>query len=133
MTEPRRKDTIEDFSAALIRSKLATERNVAILIERYRFEFLPTTNLPDTISAFCNFLVIQQVLTPWQIDKLRHAKWKGFFLDDYVFFDQLGLDSEYCYYLARHTGTGKFARLAITPFHRSNGPGIEYRVDYEWD
>jgi hypothetical protein len=133
MNEPARNDTIENFTTALVRSQLVDDNEVAVLVERYRSEYLPTVATPDTITAYCNFLVTEGVVTPWQIGMLRLGKWKGFFLDEYVFVDMLGATPEFDFYLVRNTHTGKYARLAVTPREPATGPEIEYHLDYSWE
>ena len=125
--ESRRIDRVEDLLADLVRSGLATDQQASGLINNYREVFLASSKLPDTLAAFCTFLVASQIVTTWQCEKLRHGKWRGFFLDDFVLLDSLGPDNEVSYYLARNSTNGEVVSLAITPPSPTISE-IEYRV-----
>jgi hypothetical protein len=120
--------TPEEFLRLLIRSELATEEESAALLAEFREEYLKSTWLPDTITAFCSYLVGAGHLTTWQCAKLRQGQWKGFYLGGFELLDLLSIDKEFSYFLARDIRDDAIVRLAITPPARAKGHRIEYRV-----
>jgi hypothetical protein len=130
MSKRDRADTVDQMVAALIRSALVTEDRAAALLTEYRTDFAPSSGMPDTVTAFCTYLVSIEEVTTWQCEKLRNGQWKGFFeLDDYELLDKLGSDDEYGYYLGRHTAKGTFVRLAIRLAH-GKSHRINFRIDH---
>jgi hypothetical protein len=124
--------SIDELVGILVRSGLATEQEAAEYLRRYRDEYLKTTRMPDTITAFCRFLVANDILTTWQCWKLRNGQWKGFYLDDFVIIDFQGKNHEFSYYLARDTRDDAIVVLEITPMNRAKGPETEYRVHHHF-
>ncbi|HEX2475621.1 MAG TPA: hypothetical protein VHK01_12800 [Lacipirellulaceae bacterium] len=121
--------TPEEFLRLLIRSELATKEESAALLAEFREVYLKSTWLPDSITAFCSYLVGAGHLTTWQCAKLRQGQWKGFYLGGFELLDLVSIDEEkFSHYLARNTGDDAIVRLAITPPARANGHDIEYRV-----
>jgi hypothetical protein len=120
--------TIEEFLPLLIRSELATEPQASELLVRYQEEHLPTTDVPDSLTSFCSFLVADGMLTTWQCTKLRNAQWKGFYLDGWLFLDHADLDQDYSYFLVRHTTEGTIAQMAVVPPARWKGRDVDYRI-----
>ena len=127
--ESRRTDSIEVLVGDLVRSGLATDQQASDLVSVYSEVFLASSQLPDTLTAFCTFLVASETVTTWQCEQLRNGKWKGFLLDNFVLLDSLGPDSEFGYFLARNKTDGEVVSLAITPLNRTSSSKIEYRVD----
>jgi hypothetical protein len=130
--EDRRVKTIDELSALLTASQLASQEEVASLKERFgsgdtRFD------LPDTVTGFCAFLVAEGVLSPWQCEKLRNGQWKGFFLDAYELLDHLGHDDHHNYYLARDAKRARFVRVIVTHSVYAKGNQFEYRIDEHLD
>lgn len=121
-------DDIDGFNAYLARSRLVDPEQLHVLMKAYRSEFLPSANLPNTITSLCSFLVGRGVLTTWQCGKLRRGQYKSFFLDQFKLMDTLGHDDDFGYYLALDTQTGGFVKLAITPAAKMKGTAIEYRL-----
>jgi hypothetical protein len=124
--------SIEELVPVLIRSGLATEQEAAHFYTQYRNEFLKKVRIPDTLTAFCSFLVAHGNLSTWQCWKLRQGQWKGFRLDDFVLVDFLDKDQECSYYLARNTRDDAFVCLAIVPMAHSKGKEIEYRIAHHF-
>jgi hypothetical protein len=106
--------TVEEFFSILARSALIPEQQGIKLIAHYRDEYLTTSKLPDTITAFCDFLVTRMGLTVWQCAKLRNGQYKGFIWNNFVILDMLDADEKFSYYLARDTADGKCVRLGFT-------------------
>ncbi len=129
MIEDRRVKSIDQFLVLLAQSKLADERQIECLKRRFREEYLPASDLPNTVTTFCTFVVGQGVLTPWQCEKLRNGQWKGFFLDSYALLDELGHDHRHNYYLGRDVQSGRFIRIIVTQPRHAKSAQIEYRVD----
>ncbi len=115
MIEDRRVKSIDQFLVLLAQSKLADETQIDALKRQFRNEYLPASDLPDTVTTFCTFVVGQGVLTPWQCEKLRNGQWKGFFLDTYALLDSIGDDHRNNYYLGHDMQSGRFIRNPGTP------------------
>jgi hypothetical protein len=77
MSDLRRIDNIEDFVDVWARSQLSTPEEASRVLTAYRQDFLPASQMPDTISSLCVYLASQGVLSPWQCEMLRSSKWKG--------------------------------------------------------
>jgi hypothetical protein len=127
MNLPHQVNRVKEFAAILVRSGLADQQAVTSLLARYRNDYLPESKDPDTITAFCCFLVATGVLTPWQCDKLRRGQWKGFFYHDFVILDTLGFDGAVGHYLTRNINTGAYVDLTF----RRTETGVECIVDHE--
>jgi hypothetical protein len=80
-----------------------------------------------TVESFCDFLVETGRLTKWQCNKLHMGKWKGFYLDDYLFLEQIGKGADYSSYKARDTRNGRIVCLVVTPIAMTGR--IQYRVE----
>ena len=132
MEIPGRVNSIDEFREILVRSQLVTVEEMDRLSVVYHNGYLASSMLPHSITAFCTFLITKGVISPWQCAKLRDGRWKGFFADSYRILDHLECDGNYSYYLARENETGVCVRLRITPPSRTQGSGIEYRVDREF-
>jgi len=68
-----------------------------------------------SLDTLIEFLIRKEILTSWQADKLRHGKYKGFFIDNYVVLDHSQVHDAYSTFLARDTITGRQVTLAIWP------------------
>ncbi len=108
-------DEFEGFVELLRRSGLATERAVGELVERYRKNYLPATRLPDTVTAFCSFLVAENVLTTWQCTKLRECRYKGSRVGHWLFLDELGGRTKERLFFARDERGLGHAILKVIP------------------
>jgi hypothetical protein len=124
--------TIDEFLPVLVRSELVTQPKSSELVARYQEEYLPTTDVPDSLTAFCSFLIADGTLTTWQCTKLRNAQWKGFYLDGWLILDHIDLDQDCSYFLVHHTTQDTFARMAVTPPTRWKGREIEYRITHRF-
>jgi hypothetical protein len=116
--------TVDEFAPILVRSKLSTQEQAVDFVAKYHEQPKPG-NLPDTLTAFCSFLVGEGLVTSWQCINLRNGQWKGFYLDHYLLLDKVYEDSKRRHYLARGTTDGAYVRLAISP---SRGPEIHYEM-----
>lgn len=120
--------SIPAFTAALVRSGLVTEETCNTLVMEYRTQFLSGTDLPDSITAFCSYLVSANILTNWQVAKLRAGQWKGFFVDAFVIMDILGHEGQFTHFLARDTNSERrYVRLAVD-IGASREHSIKYHV-----
>jgi hypothetical protein len=127
-------DSVEDFTRLLVRSGLVSEDRVAVLVDEFHNQFLPTSKLANTITAFCSFAVGNGEITSWQCEKLRKGQWKGFFdLEGFVMLDNFEPDSEYAHFLARDLKTGGIVRVAVTPPSKWKDGRVEFRVDHRYE
>ncbi|WP_425397666.1 hypothetical protein [Aeoliella sp.] len=132
MGDHRDVNTIEELVELWVRSKLATEQMAADHVRAYRENFLDSSPLPDTITAFCSYLVSAGALTPWQCQMLRNGKWKGFYLDRYEIVDQLRREDGLIQCLARDTEKDTYVQLSIVTPPHATGPRVQYTVDREF-
>lgn len=119
---------VDRFMELAVRSGLLAGDQARSLLEQFRST--PPEELPfgATITSLMVFLVATGNLTPWQCDKLRHGKHKGFFLDKFKLIDWQRTNDEESLYIAQDTNTGKIWELAITPRSQTNSEDIVYRV-----
>ncbi len=130
MDAPRLINTIDEYVPLLIRSGLVSEGEVAKLLSEYRSQYLPTQRLPDTITAWCAFLVGAGSISPWQSERLRHGQWKGFVFEGYTLLDRLGSDDSHSFYFARSVATNALVRLSICAPQPGRSP--RFSVDHEY-
>jgi hypothetical protein len=116
--------TVDEFVPILVRSKLSTQEQAVDFVAKYHEQPKPA-NLPDTLTAFCSFLVGEGIITTWQCMKLRNAQWKGFYLGKYLLLDNVYEDDKGSHYLARRATDGMYFGLAVS---RSEGADIKYTV-----
>src|SRR5262245_4077178 len=120
--------TIEGFIDFWVRSQLTTQEEALTHQHAYKETFLRASSIPDSITAFCCYLVSAGALSCWQCDMLRRHKWKGFFLDHYEVVDLVGYDDDSSYYLARDLDTKEYVKLAVVLKDPTKGPPAAYHV-----
>lgn len=130
MSTPNR-HSIEFFLDLIRRSGLVHEGLVGELVDRFQQSPYFHARLPESITAFCSFLVAENVLTTWQCAKLREWRFRGFILGDWTILDEIGREADARLFLARESqGTGQ-AILRIWPPKERFGPRLEVvrRID----
>jgi len=123
--------SIEFFLELIRRSGLVADGEVGTLVERFRKSPYYYARLPESITAFCSFLVAANVLTTCQCAKLREWRFRGFFLDEWVLLDEIGRENDARLFLSRELhGTGQ-AILRIWPPKGRFGPRLDVvrRID----
>jgi hypothetical protein len=84
-------DRLDDFVRLTVDSGLVDARGMEQCLARFHKVESRSSPFGDTITAFSAFLVTHDVLTCWQIDKLRRGQYKGFYdIPDYRLLDRLG-------------------------------------------
>jgi hypothetical protein len=126
----QRVDNIGEIIGLLSRSGLTSEEDASRCFDTYAKSCVAINSIPDGITAFCIFLISTGVVTPWQCDKLRQGKWKGFFYQEFEFLDCIGVDYNYSYYLAKDTRTNSYVRLRMSPASRYLGNQTECHVEH---
>jgi hypothetical protein len=119
---------IDQFVNLLVNSRLSSQHEAEGLVASFQIE-CRKENSPETVEAFCDFLIATNLFTEWQCEKLRMGKYKGFYLDNYLMLEQVGKDDKSSSYKARDTRNGKIVCLIVTPPLYAKGTGIEYRVE----
>lgn len=122
--------TVDQFATLIVKSQIWSESEASAAAKLFAAE-CRRSKTPPRVESFCDFLVASNRLTAWQCDKLRAAKWKGFYLDQYLLLEHVGKDSVSSSYRARDTRDGKLVVLAVTPRNRMDDRTdgrIEYRV-----
>lgn len=133
MNDRQPRDPFEDFIGLLVRSRLVAAAKVEALLDDYRENFLPDHGWPDTLAAFCNYLVASGALTVWQCARLRDRRWKGFILGDLLLLDRIRQDGDDLIYLARWLGDGTYVDLRVSPPESTPDKSIKYEVVREYE
>lgn len=115
---------LDKFLELLQRSELARPSEVVA----WCAEFPITSTDSQAVDELCRHLTGKGVLTPWQCDKLRQGKWKGFFLDGYCLLGQIGKDDTSSTYLCREVATHKYVAMRVTPPHFSTDGLFRYEI-----
>jgi hypothetical protein len=124
MSTPNR-HSIEFFLDLIRRSGLVPDGIVGELVDRFQHSAYFRARLPESIAAFCSFLVAENVLTTWQCAKLREWRFRGFILGDWTLLDEIGRESTARVFLARKSHVTDKAILRIWPPIGRFGPRLE--------
>jgi len=103
--------SIEVFIETLRRSGLIDEVQLHHLVEEFWSVSQP---FGATLTSLTSFLIGRQVLTEWQVAKLREKKFKGFFLDQFVLLDHVDSSSDSSRYLARDRTSGRLVVVTVS-------------------
>jgi eukaryotic-like serine/threonine-protein kinase len=120
---------VNDFAVLAVRSGLISKERLSALISESRETERNTGVGVGELAALVELLTSRGILTPWQCQKLREGKFKGFLLDQYRLLDHLRDDDSYNYYLALNTASRERLVLRI---HQPKGwwfGKIRYDVD----
>jgi eukaryotic-like serine/threonine-protein kinase len=101
---------IDKFLELVIRSGLLDS---SVLRDVY-LGFDTRRNDADSLNQLCAHLIALKSLTPWQCEKLRQGKFKGFFLDGYCLLSRLSVDETTSTYLCKEVATGNRVAMAVT-------------------
>jgi hypothetical protein len=83
-----------------------------------------------TLTALTSELIARNLLTAWQVAKLREEKYKGYFLDEFVLLDMLDHGLDFSRYLARDTRNGRLVALKVFPRgRRKSADAVNYEVE----
>jgi hypothetical protein len=103
--------TIEGFIETLRCSSLIDEAQLQHLVEEFWSVSHP---FGATLTSFTSFLIGRQILTGWQVAKLRERKFKGYFLDQFVLLDHVDSSSDSSRYLARDRTSGRLVIVTVS-------------------
>jgi hypothetical protein len=116
---------IDKFLLLLFASGLLTFSELRDACAGFDVKRIDDTSLDD----LCQHLIAKNAITPWQVDKLRQGKWKGFWLDHYRLLSQTGRAETETTYLAEEWPSGRQVALVVTPPKvRKEGQPL-YRVE----
>ena len=73
-----------------------------------------------TAREICDWLQKQSLITEWQSEKLRQAKFRGFFLGPYKLLSRVARGGMSNIYAARHRDSGEVHALKVLPPARTN-------------
>jgi hypothetical protein len=117
---------IDRFLTFLVDSQLFGTPEAEQVASLFRDE-CAKAGAPVSAEEFGEFLIATDRITRWQCEKLLDGKWKGFYLDNYLILEQIGVDFARSYYKARNARDGQLVRLNITPSQEP--PHIRYTVE----
>lgn len=125
-------ESIEEFAELLARSGITTVQQANDYVAQFRAEHPAEADSASAVTELCGFLTTGGRVTAWQCEKLQLGKWRGFYLDNYLFLEQVGKgghdqSSYYSSYKARDTKDGNLVCVFVRPARYTKG-GIEYRV-----
>ena len=103
--------SVESFISVLQRSGLVDQTIVEQQFERFREE-----SATQTAESLAQFLVRQNVVSPWQAGKLLQGKHKGFFLGRYKLISLLGKGGMSSVYLAEHVVMQRRCAIKVLPW-----------------
>jgi serine/threonine protein kinase len=106
----------ESFIAVVQKSGLVEADRLQRLVEEFRSQ---QANDPSA-DALADYLVAQQVLTPWQAEKLLQGKHKGYFLGKYRLLSLLGRGGMSHVYLGEHVLMRRRCAIKVLPAKRVN-------------
>ena len=110
------KITLDSFLAVLGKSTLVPAERLSALLETFRKQH-PAVNEGQ---PFAEALIAQNVITPWQAEKLLQGKHKGFFLGKYRLLALLGKGGMSSVYLAEHVLMRRRCAIKVLPAKRVN-------------
>lgn len=110
------KITLDSFLAVLSKCGLVPPERLAALVEAYRAQHPEVTEG----QPFAEALIAQNVITPWQAEKLLLGKHKGFFLGKYRLLALLGKGGMSSVYLAEHVLMRRRCAIKVLPAKRVN-------------
>ena len=106
--------TPESFLNIVRESKLLTKDKIKSLITEMQGSSVDLTST----STIASWLVEQGHLTDWQVDKLKQARHKGFFLGKYRLLRLLGKGGMSSVYLAEHTLMRRRCAIKVLPIKK---------------
>ena len=105
-------DRIDDFVRLVADSRLVDIRHIRQSLAEFHEARGELSLFDDTITAFSAFLVSHDVLTCWQVAKLRQGQFKGFYeISSYRLLDHLECST----YLAESVASGEVVAIEISP------------------
>jgi|GEM_PF-6477505 len=111
-------DRIDDFVRLVADSRLVDIRHVRQSLAEFHESRGELSRFGDTITGFSAFLVSHDVLTCWQVAKLRQGQFKGFYeISGYRLLDNLGgsIAGKTSTYLAESVPSGEVVAIEISP------------------
>lgn len=111
----RKVNTVAGLAKLLMTSGLASAEETSQLLEQFRELNRDDAQALECVTDLTSFLISSGTLTAWQVEKLRHGQWKGFFLAGHRVLDIVGHDEDRTFCLARNVETGTIVRLAVKP------------------
>ena len=92
----------------------------------------PSGTDPGSVEAFCEFLVAREIFTPWQCEKLKEGRYKGFFVachTRYRILSWVRTEEEYTVYLVEDTQTKAHLHMRVTPPSRLPGDTGKFQIE----
>ena len=130
MSEPLPVCDLDEFCGFLSASRIVDVNQLTALREEFDGDVTFGVIYGESLTGFTRFLVAKDIVTCWQIAKLRQRKYKGFLLDEYFIYDLLGYDNDGSRYLARDIRTKQLVILCVRPADRRRPDGEpEYSVE----
>ena len=128
----RRIDQIDEFVGLIVASGLVDARQMRQFLSDFNNSLKQSSRCGDTITAFSAFLVSREVLTRWQVEKIRQGKYKGFFeIAEYRLLEHLCHTERSTTYRAENTTTRQVVALDVS-INRSSGK-IQHQVSRVYD
>ena len=106
----------EQFIEVVKRSNLVEEEALAAGIGRVKKA--AGGKLPGDAMVIAERLLVEGLLTAWQIEKLITGKYKGFFLGKFKLLGHIGSGGMSSVYLAQHTKMGDLRAIKVLPKKR---------------
>jgi serine/threonine protein kinase len=103
------------FLQMLTQSGLLNDDQVKVLRKHFG-----SASSEVTSAEICDWLQKQNLITDWQADKLRQAKFRGFFLGPYKLLRHVARGGMSNIYAAQHKVSGKVHALKVLPSARTN-------------
>ncbi len=123
------KISVRDFIDLVQRSKLVDQGALKESLLRCKEEH--GDQFPADAQDVADYLVKEELLTPWHCEKLLNGKYKGFFLGKYKLLGHIGTGGMSSVYLAEHTLMHRLRAIKVLPKSRVNDSSYLERFELE--
>src|SRR5689334_16243670 len=106
---------IDEFCRLLGASGLLPPQSIDVALASFRAGNSSAAKYGISLTGFTRFLVMHDILSCWQIAKLRSGQYKGFFLEGNKLVDSLGDDGRCSRYLAEVVSTAELVVVCVVP------------------
>jgi len=110
------KPNVETFLDLIQRSGLVEKDRLQAVVAQLEKE--SGGKLPSAVDDVGERLVAENLITPWQCDRLLEGKWKGYFLGRYKLLGQLGAGGMSTVYLGEHVLMQRRVAIKVLPRQR---------------
>jgi serine/threonine protein kinase len=110
------KPNVESFLDLVQRSKLVEKDQLQEIVARLKEE--SGGELPEDVDAVAKRLLAENLISPWQSEKLLEGKHRGFFLGRYKLLGEIGTGGMSRVYLGEHVLMRRLVAIKVLPKHR---------------